>query len=77
MRHTTEDNRTSDQMLTDIVAPNEIRKAAERFERRGDRVTALLFRNNAWLLETGRSFLADVSIRETTQLPARTTEGRS
>lgn len=60
-------------MLRDISEANRIRVSAERLDIRGDHATAILFRNAAWKLEQGREWLDDVSVRETTQVPERTT----
>jgi hypothetical protein len=59
-----EDKRTSDQMLLDIEAANKIRVTAEHLDIRGDHATAILFRNAAWRMETGREWLDDADVRE-------------
>jgi hypothetical protein len=59
-----EDKRTSDQMLLDIEAANKIRATAEHLDICGDHVTAILFRNAAWRMETGREWLDDANVRE-------------
>ena len=58
------DNRTSDQQMHDIKEAISIRASAERLERRGDTVTAILFRNAAWQLENGKTWLDDIKTKE-------------
>lgn len=52
------DARTSDQQLLDIKEAIQLRQSAERFERRGQVVTAVMFRNAAWELEQGKQWLS-------------------
>lgn len=57
MTGSVEDNRTSDQQITDLKQAGQIRQTAERAETRGNTVKALLFRNEAWRIENGREWL--------------------
>jgi hypothetical protein len=41
-----------------------LRDSADRFEIRGDIVTAQLFRNSAWRIEHGHEWLDDINVRE-------------
>lgn len=48
----------------DLHQAQALRDSAERFEIRGDIMTAQLFRNSAWRIENGREWLDDINIRE-------------
>lgn len=55
-----------DTILNSISAQaQEVLRHAANLDRRGDKASALLLRNVAWRMETGREWLDDIKVKET------------
>jgi hypothetical protein len=59
------DNQTSDQQMVDIKQAHSIRSIAERQDKRGNKVTAIFFHNDAWRIEQGKEWLDYSNLKET------------